>query len=518
MRTRPGASWRDAYLRVAEHLVSQASQARPVLTGTSACVDAVFHIDAKRLARLVARPASTSADDTKGSELLARVLGRIMAGRGGELLTRWPAGPAWICALLGPPDRRQVGGTGPQASWALAAVGGHSVLALADRSPEQLAVIDPRTGLCADGAIVAAGSLAPSGHATKLPHCILEFTAGTSHDGVTLPRSSRIILRFGDEPIERDEQFLAMTPALAAAAGAGLVSGLNGLADDDSQDNMTERAWLLALIRAWSDAGLAVIHHELAEFPSPRRLREAAAMGPATSLGLSLSELFTLTGSRGDPRLLARDVAVLSGVRRVIVHADDWALAVHRGTLHQKTPHQKTLHQKTLHQKTPRQEDVRHQEDVLLAGNAFAAARARAGQPAALLDPARDASYTDDRPAGGALGDGWQATCVPAPHLRRPAGTVGLGDTFVAGLLLAESLRPADPLPGEPTPTSAMTHQSGSTEPHEENRQCQPQPSRKTRARSADCSASPPRRASSRSVPWTIYRISPSCWPPIPPR
>jgi ADP-dependent phosphofructokinase/glucokinase len=415
MRTRPGVSWRDAYLRVAGHLVSQASQARPVLTGTSACVDAIFGIDAERLARLLARPAPTSADDTKGGELLDRVLGRIRAGRGGELLTRWPAGPAWICALLGPPDRRQVGGTGPQASWALAAVGGHSVLALADRSPEQLAVIDPRTDLCADGAIVAAGSVAPSGPATKLPHCILEFTAGTSHGDLTLPRSSRIILRFGDEPIERDEQFLAMAPALAAAAGAGLVSGLNGLADDDSQDNMTERAWLLALVRAWSDAGLAVIHHELAEFGSPRRLREAAALGPATSLGLSLSELFTLTGSRGDPRLLARDVAVRSGVRRVIVHADDWALAVHRG-------------------------DVRHAEEVLLAGNAFAAARARAGQPAALLDPARDAGYTDDRPAGGALGDGWQATCVPAPHLRRPAGTVGLGDTFVAGLLLAESL------------------------------------------------------------------------------
>jgi ADP-dependent phosphofructokinase/glucokinase len=146
-------------------------------------------------------------------------------------------------------------------------------------------------------------------------------------------------------------------------------------------------------------------------------------MGTVTSLGLSLSELFALTGSRGDPRLLARDVAGWSGARRVIVHADEWALAIHHG-------------------------DERHQEQVLLAGNAFAAARARAGQPDANLDPARDASYTDDLPASGALGDGWHATCVPAPHLRRPTGTVGLGDTFVAGLLLAESLRPADPLPG----------------------------------------------------------------------
>ena len=97
MRTRPGASWRDAYLRVAEHLAGQASQARPVLTSTNACVDAIFGIDAERLGRLLARPAaasaSASADDVAGGELVDRVLARILAGRGGELLTRWPAGP-----------------------------------------------------------------------------------------------------------------------------------------------------------------------------------------------------------------------------------------------------------------------------------------------------------------------------------------------------------------------------------------------------------------------------------------
>lgn len=411
MSTATSVGWRDTYLRIAERLGARAGSARPVLAGTNACVDAIFNIDAGRLARLVARPAVTSASDETGNDLLDRVLARITAGRGGELLTRWPAGPSWICALLGAPDRHQVGGTGPQASWALAAVGGRSVLALADRSAEQLAVIDPRTGVCAGGKVVAAGSVTPSGSPAKLPHCILEFTAGTFYGPVTVPRSSRIIMRFGDEPIERDEAFLALAPALAPAAGAGLLSGLNSLADDDTAG----RDWLAALARAWSDAGLAVIHHELAEFPTPQRLREAVAMGTATSLGLSLSELFMLAGASGDPRLLAREVAELSGARRVIVHADEWALAIHRG-------------------------DVPHQEDVLLAGNVLAAARARAGQPATVLNPAEEATYTSDLPPGGALGDGWHATSVPAPHLRRPAGTVGLGDTFVAGVLLAESL------------------------------------------------------------------------------
>jgi ADP-dependent phosphofructokinase/glucokinase len=403
--------WRDAYAEVAGRLAAQAPKARLIFTGHNACVDAIFGIDAGRLARLAAVPAVRSADDRTGAGLLARIMDRITRGRGGELLTRWPAGPSWMTGLLGPPDRHQVGGTGPQASWALAVAGARSVLALQDRSAEQLAVIDPRTGICADGAIVPAGSVTPSGAPTKLPHCILEFTAGTWHGGVTVPRSSRIILRFGDEPIECDEQFLTVTTDQASAGGAGLLSGLNALGDED----LAERAWLAALGRAWSDRGLPVIHHELAEFPTPRRLRQAVATGAATSLGMSLSELFMLSGTTGDPRLLARDVAGMSGARRVIVHADDWALAVHRG-------------------------DPCHAEDLLLAGNVFAAARARAGQPSPVLDPAPEAAYTDQLPPGGPLGDGWRATCVPAPHLLRPAGTVGLGDTFVAGILLAESV------------------------------------------------------------------------------
>ncbi|HEX6525185.1 MAG TPA: ADP-dependent glucokinase/phosphofructokinase [Streptosporangiaceae bacterium] len=408
-------SWRDAYVAVAGRVAEQAPKARLMFTGASACVDAIFPIGAERLGRLargvaVGSPGG-SADGRAGAELLARVMARVVDGRGGELLTRWSDGPSWVFELLGPPDRHQVGGTGPQASWALAVAGAESVLALADRSAEQLAVIDPRVGLCSDGSIVAAGSVAPSGTPAKLPHCILEFTAGTSWGGMMVPRSSRIILRFGDEPIECDEQFLTVTSRLASVAGAGLLSGLNTLAED----NLNERLWLAALGRAWSDGGLPVIHHELAEFPSLRRLRDAVTLGGATSLGMSLSELFMLAGTSGDPRLLARDAADLSGVRRVIVHADDWALAVHR-------------------------DDPRQTRDVLLTGNSFAAARARAGQPSSGLEPAPEAAYTDRLPLDGPLGDGWQATSVPAPHIPRPAGTVGLGDTFVAGVLLAESL------------------------------------------------------------------------------
>jgi ADP-dependent phosphofructokinase/glucokinase len=402
-----GIRWRATYLEMAERLMAGASAARPVLAASNACVDAVFHIDALRLSRLTAVKDSNGI----GAELATRVLARITGGRGGELLTRWPGGPGWITALLGTPDRYQLGGSGPQASWALATVGAPSVLALGDRSAEQLAVIDPRTGICADGMVVAAGSPVPSGTPTKLPHCILEFTAGTRSGTLAVPRSSRIILRFGDEPMERDEEFFQMAPALAVNAGSALLSGLNSLPDDNSRD----RQWLTALSRLLSQAGLSVIHHELGEFSTLARLRQAAGLGLGNSLGLSLSELLMLTGSRGDPCLLAHQVAHQYGASRVIVHADHWALAVHRS-------------------------DPKHQESVLLIGNALAAARARNGEPTAVLEPAEEATYTDDLPSSDALDDGWQATCVPTPHLRHPKGTIGLGDTFTAGILLGESL------------------------------------------------------------------------------
>jgi ADP-dependent phosphofructokinase/glucokinase len=399
-------TWQELYDQAAERLAQQAPSARLIFTGTSACIDAIFRIDAQRLARLLDPPGPQ-----RGADLIASVRSRITTGRGGELLTRWPGGPAWIRGLLGQPDRYQIGGTGPQASWALAAIGARSVLALADRSAEQLAVIDPRAGICADGAIITAGSVKPAGVPAKLPHCILEFTAGTAHAGLVIPRSSRIILRFGDEPVERDEQYRAVTTSLAAGAGAGLVSGLNGPGEADSSG----RDWLRELASGWSAAALAVIHHELGEFPSRSRLREAAALGAASSLGMSLSELFMLAGRQGDPRALARDAALRYGVARVIVHADNWALAVHRG-------------------------DPQHEADVLLAGNLMASARARAGQPTAALNPGPDASYSGEIPPSGAIADGWQATSVPAPYLPRPVSTVGLGDTFSAGILLAESL------------------------------------------------------------------------------
>jgi ADP-dependent phosphofructokinase/glucokinase len=75
-----------------------------------------------------------------------------------------------------------------------------------------------------------------------------------------------------------------------------------------------------------------------------------------------------------------------------------------------------------------------------MTGNLLASARAAAGAPSGDVTPVSHAIYADDVPESRPLEKGWRVDCVPAPFVPRPASTIGLGDTFTAGLLLAAAL------------------------------------------------------------------------------
>jgi len=394
------------YVELAQTLAEQAPRIAPVLAGFNACVDKVYRMDRDRLEALAAQRDTV--------ELADQVLDRVRAGRGGEIYTPWPAGPDWAAELFGAPDASQVGGTAPQAAWTLAVLGAPTVIALADRGADQLAVLHPTIGLCTENGTtpgtttVAAVSPAPT--PARPRHVICEFTSGTEWSGGTVRRSTRIILRFAVDGIERDELFARYS----GPAGAALISGLNGLPTDDSAD----RTWLHAVVARWRARGVPLLHHELAEFADPGGLRAASTSFPVTSLGMSLSELRALAGSASaDPVTVAAQLARFLGLRRVCVHSDAWSLAVHR-------------------------DDPATERSALASGNLLAAARAEAGRPVALPYPPAQALYTDDYPASRGLSDGWRADCVPAPYLPSPAATIGLGDTFTAGTLLGWLLEP----------------------------------------------------------------------------
>ena len=76
------------------------------------------------------------------------------------------------------------------------------------------------------------------------------------------------------------------------------------------------------------------------------------------------------------------------------------------------------------------------QAAALMGGNRWHRRSAYLGQPSRDLRIGDDAEFREDIPPSGILDGGWRADCVPAPYLRRPKATIGLGDTFVGGFLL----------------------------------------------------------------------------------
>lgn len=396
------SDWAALYGELAERVVAEAPRAAPVLTGFGACVDAVYRLDGTDLDRLAA----------EGGPLLQLVVKRIAAGRDGELVG-W-ADRFAVEKVLGMPSRCQLGGTGPQVSWTLAALGAPSVMALADRSTDQLAVLPPSVGVChADAVIPVEALLASDAVSAKPPHYILEFTEGTRWSQGTIPRSSRLILRIADDGLEHDPAFASLAPELAKSAGAGLISGMNGI----PRGATTDWDWLDGVVSAWHDHGLPLIHLELAEYAPPVTLRALATRyaGRATSLGLNLTELRNFGPVGRDPARAAHRIAETHGFDRVLVHADRWSLIVHRANP---------------------AEALRS----LATGNLLAAARARTGAPTADLTPPPNTAYTRDHPSDSRLPNGWSATVAPVPYVTNPTTTVGLGDSFTAGVLLADSV------------------------------------------------------------------------------
>ena len=392
--------WRRAYEALIAGLPDLVGRARLTLCGFSACVDVYLSLHDTELAAQAARATPAAA-------LFAELKWRAIAGVGGEVFLDWPDGAAWLADHV--TGTRGLGGTSAQAANLLATLGAPALLALADRSRHQLAVVHPDVcladarGPVRRSEIVAAGAGAP-------PHYIFEFTAGRTVDRQVLRRSSRVIVRLNHSELQHDAEFDRISVELAGSAGAGILSGFNELPPARTK---AEYAFALRTAEAWRARGLGTIHLELGDFPDESSPGEAlAALAPAaTSFGASLSELDGLMPA-SDP-IEARAIAVAEryGFSRVCIHADHWALAVTRG-------------------------DPEVETTALLTGCLVAAARAAAGQ---IVLPQ---SYPDGAelnplpfPASQRLG-GWHVVAVPSPYLARPTATIGLGDTFLAGTLL----------------------------------------------------------------------------------
>lgn len=392
--------WVAAYRRLAAGLPARASSARSVMGGFVACVDARTDL---------VRATALFADDAppRAAQLGAALLARAGRGVGGEMLFEWPEGAAWLAEQL---DLRcSLGGTGPQAAWVLSAIGAPSVIALGDRSAHMLEQLPPGILAYEDGRLVLSEKLTARGERQGDIY-IFDYSAGVPVAGVVPPRSSRIIVRLADPGLDRDGDFDRLSPEIAGTVGAGLISGFHAIPSADFAAGV-ERVRSLCL--SWREKGLGLIHLEMAGYETDEAQQDVlrAFAGIVTSLGMSQSELRRLV----PPGVAAAEAMVALGeqlgVRRVCVHADEWAASVTR-------------------------DDPDVEREALMTGSLLAAARAEAGRPVPEIAlPA--AARLDPPPFDGArVPAGWRFVAVPTPYLERPASTLGLGDTFTGGCLM----------------------------------------------------------------------------------
>lgn len=397
----PHDVWPRAYEEVLRALPDRAARTGVLLCGMSANVDA--RIDMHDM------PALLSATHPPEAVELATLLKRRAAeGLGGELRLDWRGGPTWLSGHVR--LHRSLGGTGPQAAWVLSMLGCSSVVALEDRSTHMLAQWPPGIGLIEDGVVVEAGKAKPRGE-SRPDIFIFEFTAGARVADVTPPRSSRIIVRFDDLGIEKDDAFDAATPRLAIDAASGLVSGFN----NEPADGVAAAAdRVFALARAWLAAGLETVHLELAGYATRYAIDRVleGASGCVTSIGMSQSELNALAPASASPEQAMIGLGERLGVNRVCVHADHWAASVTRG-------------------------DPMREREALITGCLLASARAGCGTP--VRPEAIDAAARFQPLPFGSVKrcGGWTFVACPSPYLDAPVTTLGLGDTFTAGCLLA---------------------------------------------------------------------------------
>ncbi|HTT88459.1 MAG TPA: ADP-dependent glucokinase/phosphofructokinase [Acidimicrobiales bacterium] len=407
-----GAAWPEKYRELAERLMAVAPHQSPALVSSTVDIDEVYEMSPARVRALAEGDGKQGG---LGALFLEAVEGCLRREVDSELSWDWPDGRPWLQEVLGVPDRVQVGGTGPQAAWALGALGAPSVMALGRRGREQLSVLPDGVLLCAGGELVPAHTAVPTESELASRHEILEFPRGSLWAGGRLQRPSRIIVRFAPIALEVDAEFLGMQEGLSGKAGAALMAGLNGLGADDWES----RDWAVHLARVWKDNGIALRHLELGDTSRPAEFRDIVSglRGLFSSVGLNSSELQRLWRSSSDVPAGALELANILDCSCLVVHSDRWSLAAHRGD---------------------RVEIVQR----LMAGNLLAAARAGRGVPQRDVRPTDGSEYSSDLPPSGAAANGWWVECVPTPHRETPASTIGLGDTFTAGVILATALSP----------------------------------------------------------------------------
>jgi ADP-dependent phosphofructokinase/glucokinase len=390
--------WSEQYLALVPRLSGLAQSMPLTLCGLATCTDAYL-----RLAE--AKPLFSVRNDK--ARLLARSLQQRAAnGTGGELFLDWPEAEEWIAHNL-PISNWGLGGSGAQAAQALTVLGGCALITLEDRTQRQLSVIHPDVLVATGQGLEKRHRLKHSGF-SKPAHYIFEFNAGEVIGTERAKRSTRVIVRFADDRLDRDPAFVRESVAHASHAGAAVICGFNEV---PPAALTAELEYTKGLLSAWRAEGLSAIHLELGGYEEVAlRDQVLTALAPlVSSLGMNHSELREF--GTADVATEAANLRTALGLNRLCVHADTWALAV-----------------------TNREPE--RELESLMCGCLLAACRAATGQVSVPTGMPPDAAFhAPPYPVISHQND-CCLVCCPAPYLDQPKATIGLGDTFLAGTLL----------------------------------------------------------------------------------
>ena len=390
--------WREQYEALVPRLTGFARAMPLTLCGLATCTDAYL-----RLAE--AEPLFT-ARNGKAASLARALQQRAVSGIGGELFVHWPEAEDWMAENLRP-SSWGLGGTGAQAAQTLTMLGARALISLEDRSSRQLSVVHPDILIATTQGLERRGAVRESG-SSKPAHYIFEFSSGELIGPQRAKRSTRVIVRFADDRLDRDIAFVRESVSKANEAGAAVICGFNEIAENSLSD---ELEYTKSLLSNWRDEGLPAIHLELGGYEDASlRDQVLAALGPLiTSLGMSHSELREF-GSN-DVAAEAAKLRASFDLKRICIHADDWAFAI------------------TL-------EDPEREFESLMCGCLLAACRASDGKISVPTQVPKGAEFHDPPYPPMSRQNGLSVVCCAAPYLERPKATIGLGDTFLAGTLL----------------------------------------------------------------------------------
>ena len=391
-------SWRDKYHSLVPRLGDLARRMPMTLCGLATCTDAYL--------RLADAGPLFAASSGKAASLAKVLQQRAANGIGGELFFDWPEAEDWIAENL-PISKWGLGGTGAQAAQTLAVLGARALITLQDRSQRQLSVIHPDVFVATQHGLAKRSSLENSGP-KKPAHYIFEFSAGEVAGDQRAKRSTRVIVRFADDPLDRDPAFVRESIAQAGQAGAAVICGYNEVAKASLP---AELEYTRNLLSAWRAQGLSTIHLELGGYHDlSLRDQVLSALTPMiSSLGMSHSELREF-GS-GDVATEAANLRTGLGLNRICVHADTWALSVTN-------------------------KDPEPELESLMCGCLVASCRAAEGQISVPTDIPPAAVFHHSPYPPISKENGSALVCCPGPYLEQPKATIGLGDTFLAGTLL----------------------------------------------------------------------------------